>query len=208
MKLAYIILCLIFLLTAGYGLEKFFAVLREKPSAAIEPDKQGSKNIQVKSRLADIGTVPPDSVCDVQVLLSNDFFDLSRNVISGRTENIAVESKLENMYQLLGVMEIGDSKAAVIVNRNQPQRGPAPKNKTPDKRIYRLGDTLENGYKLSEIEQKCVKFVKDGREQELAMFQGKKGIVQAAPGNVPLPPTRAISRPARSLKIGAVENMQ
>ena len=206
MKLAYIILSLIFLLTAGYGLENFFAARRESQSAAGKPDKLESKKIQVKSTRGNAGAVPAEPVYDVQALLSNDFFDFSRNVVAGRNENMPAELKLENLYQLLGVMEIGDCKAAVIINRNQPQRGPPVKGKVADKRTFLLGDTIGSSYKLSEIGTKSVKFTRDGREQELSMFQGKKGTAQAIPGNMPgMPPDPNMSRPPRSLRGGAME---
>jgi hypothetical protein len=142
----------------------------------------------------------------VQTLLSNNFFDQSRNVSSGNPANIPAELKLETLYQLTGVLEIGDCKAAVIVNRNQSQRGPPVKGKIADKRIYLLGDTLGSGYKLSGIEQRSVKFTRDGREQELSMLQNKKGTAQTGPGNVSgLPPDSNMSRPPRSLRGGAME---
>ncbi len=201
MKLAYIILNLVFILTASYGLEKFFAGRREKQSEVKAADKRESKRIQAQSRRTDVGKVSLEPVCDVQVLLSNNFFDLSRNIVQGRNDGMPAESKLENLYQLLGVLEIGDCKAAVIINRNQPQRGPPVKGKTADKRIYLLGDTLGNGYKLSEIEQKSVKLTRDGREQELAMFQGRKATAQPGPGNMPvMPPDSNMSRPPRNIR--------
>jgi len=203
MKLAYIILNLIFILTASYGLEKFFAGRREKQSEVNAADKRESKRVQAQSRRADVGKAPLEQVCDVQALLTNNFFDLSRNIAQGRNDGMPAESKLENLYQLLGVLEIGDCKAAVIINRNQPQRGPPVKGKPADKRIYLLGDTLGNGYKLSEIESKSVKFTRDGREQELAMFQSRKAIAQlgTGPGNMPaLPPDSNMSRPPRNIR--------
>lgn len=207
MKLSYIILSLIFLLTAIYGLEKFFASRRNVNVPAKIQDKRDDKQAQIKLKRIDAGKILKESECDVQMLLSNNFFDQSRNVVAGRNENMPAELKLESLYQLLGVLEIGDCKAAVIVNKNQPQRGPPVKGKTADKRIYLIGDTLGSGYKLSEIEQKSVKFTRDGREQELSMLQNKKGTAQTGPGNQPgLPPDQNMSRSPRSLRGGTMEN--
>jgi hypothetical protein len=212
MKLTYIILSLAFVLAAGYGMEKFFAGLHRKQPAVKAADKREIKKIQAQARRGDAGKTLPEPDCDVQALLSNNFFDLSRNAIQGKNESASSESKLENLYQLMGVLEIGDCKAAVIVNRNQPQRSSshAVKGKAADKRIYLLGDTLGSGYKLSGIEQKSVKFTKDGREQELAMFQSRKGAGQAGPGNAApatgsgnmpaLPPDSNMSRPPRNIR--------
>jgi len=205
MKLAYIILSLVFLLTASYGLEMFIASRKGVKILVKIPDKRDDKKVLTKSKRIDAGKISKELECDVQMLLSNNFFDQSRNVISGRNENMPAELKLENIYQLQGVLEIGDSKTAVIVNRNQPQRGPPVKGKVADKRTFLLGDTIGSSYKLSEIGTKSVKFTRDGREQELSMFQGKNGTVQAIPGNMPgMPPDPNMSRPPRSLRGGAM----
>lgn len=206
MKLAYIILSLVFLLTAIYGFEKFIASRRNVTVPVKMQDKRDDKKFQAKSKRVDVGKISPEAGCDIQVLLSNNLFDQSRNAVAGRNENMPAESKLENLYQLLGVLEIGDCKAAVIVNRNQPQRGPPVKGKVADKRIYLLGDTLSGGYKLSEIGPKNVKFTRDGRDQELSMLKVKKGNVQTGSGSMPgMPLDPNISRPPHSMRGGAME---
>lgn len=207
MKLAYIILIVVFLLTASYGLEMFFASLIYVELPAKVHDSPDDRKFQFKAGRIDGIKISKEQECDVQTLLSNNFFDQSRNAVAGRNETMPGESKLENLYQLLGVLEIGDCKAAVIVSKNQPQRGPPVKGKTADKRIYLIGDTLGSGYKLSEIGPKSVKITRDGREQELSMFQNKKGNVQGSPGNMSgLPPDQNMSRPPRSLRGSTMEN--
>lgn len=203
MKLAYIILIVVFLLTASYGLEMFFASLIYVELPAKVHDSPDDRKFQFKAGRIDGGEISKEAGCDVQALLSNNFFDQNRNAVVCRNETMQGESKLDNLYQLLGVLKIGDCRAAVIVNRNQPQRGQQINGKVLDKRIYLPGDMLGNGYKVSEIGTKSVKIMRNGHDQELSMFQNKKGTVHAGTGNVTgLPSDSNMSRPPLSL-IGA-----
>jgi len=137
---------------------------------------------------------PTKTTINTDIIVSKNLFDPERGAGATREaeENSRSYQRVRNMI-LVGTVIIGNNRTAILQDGNAAPGQPAA---APQPMRLRLGDDLE-GYRLSEIADKKVVFIKDAARVEVLLDYFRKVDVAPArtvPGQIVAPGSGAAPR--------------
>lgn len=170
-----ILLIIVNLFLAGMVVREGFALLRPSGGETLELVRRERPATSGNSVQPAVTAKENVSVDPLRTVLRHNIFDMSRcpDAIAGR------RGASGSSISLVGVYQIGDCVGAIIQQKRQNnRRGPWRNNRNsgnnskqelPLQQFFRIGESLENGYRLEEVYPDRVVLRRNGGSMELRL---------------------------------------
>lgn len=193
MKIFYILLNIIFIAVATLAFEAYFS---GKPEQDLLVKKKKNKT-PVKTtaiRKPSTKNIPKTQMPDTTVLVKNNLFTPDRGQEAETEEKSAASAPSPHPeLKLVGVCSFGKIQGAIILenNRRAPvRRTGTNKQEDPPKRFYLLGEQLDNGFTLKQVNEKSVVLNKGSDQIVLPLEKNNK----QSPTVSPVRPAPTVNR--------------
>lgn len=116
----------------------------------------------------------PKAVVSIDSIVSRNLFDPERGAGAGREaeESSRAYQRIRNMI-LVGTVVMGNTRTAIIQDGAPLSTNPAAPRQSPTTLRLKSGDSVE-GYRVAEIGERRVAFIKDGSRVEIALDYFRK----------------------------------